>query len=118
MTGKPFVFYGNVLNTGLIDNLPDGCCVEVPCLADGAGIHPCHAGALPVQLAHLNLSNIAVQDLAVQAVLKRDRRLAFQACALDPLTRAVLSLEDTQALFDDIWAAETEAGLLDHFKRA
>ena len=116
VSGKPFVFYGNVMNTGLIDNLPDGCCVEVPCLADGAGLHPCHAGALPVQLAHLNLSNIAVQDLAVQAVLKRDRRLAFQACALDPLTRAVLSLEDTQALFDEIWAAETEAGLLNHFK--
>ncbi len=113
-TGKPFAFNGNVLNTGLIDNLPDGCCVEVPCLTDRAGVHPCHVGALPPQLAHLNLSNIAVQELAVRAVLERDRRLALQACLLDPLTRSVLSLDDTQALFDEIWAAE--AGLLAYFE--
>ena len=116
VTGEPFAFYGNVMNTGLIDNLPDGCCVEVRCLVDRSGLHPCHAGALPPQLAHLNLTNIAVQELAVQAVLQRDRRLALQACLLDPLTRSVLSLEDTQALFDELWAAETDAGLLDWFR--
>ena len=115
VTGEPFAFYGNVMNTGLIDNLPPGCCVEVRCLADRSGIHPCHAGALPPQLAHLNMTNVAVQELAVQAVLQRDRRLALQACLLDPLTRSVLSLEDAQALFDELWAAETEAGLLDWF---
>ena len=115
-TGRPFAFNGNVMNHGLIDNLPAGCCVEVPCLSDRAGVHPCHVGALPPQLAHLNQSNIAVQELAVRAVLERSRRLAFQACALDPLTRAVLSLEDTEALFDDLWAAESEAGLLDWFR--
>ncbi len=115
VTGKPFAFNGNVMNAGLIDNLPTNCCVEVPCLTDRTGVHPCHIGPLPPTLAHLNLSNIAVQELAVQAVLQRDRRLAFHACALDPLTRSVLSLEDTQALFDEIWAAEAEAGLLDWF---
>jgi len=112
-TGGPFAFNGNVMNAGLIDNLPGGCCVEVPCLTDKTGIHPCHIGALPPQLAHLNLSNIAPQELAVRAVLERDRRLALQACLLDPLTRSVLSLEDTQALFEEIWAAE--AGLLNYF---
>ena len=113
-TGKPFAFNGNVMNTGLIDNLPTGCCVEVPCLTDRTGVHPCHIGALPPPLAHLNLSNIAVQELAVRAVLERDRRLAMQACLLDPLTRSVLSLEDTQALFEEIWTAEAE--LLAYFK--
>ena len=113
VTGRPFSFSGNVLNTGLIPNLPDGCCVEVPCLADRTGIHPCHAGSLPPALAHLNLSNIAVQELAVRAVLERDRRLALQACLLDPLTRSVLSLDETQALFDEIWTRE--AALLTYF---
>ena len=113
-TGGPFAFNGNVTNDGLIDNLPSGCCVEVPCLTDKTGIHPCHVGALPPQLAHLNLSNIAPQELAVRAVLERDRHLALQACLLDPLTRSVLSLEDTQALFEEIWAAESK--LLDYFE--
>ena len=113
-TGGPFAFNGNVTNDGLIDNLPSGCCVEVPCLTDKTGIHPCHVGALPPQLAHLNLSNIAPQELAVRAVLEHDRHLALQACLLDPLTRSVLSLEDTQALFEEIWAAESK--LLDYFE--
>jgi len=115
VTGEPFVFHGNVMNTGLIDNLPANCCVEVPCLVDGAGLHPCHVGPLPTPLAYLNLSNIAVQELAVEAFLTHDPRLAFQACALDPLTRSVLSLGQIQALFDDLWAAEAERGLLSHF---
>ena len=106
VTGKPLAFNGNVMNNGLIDNLPGGCCVEVPCLTDRTGVHPCHVGPLPPQLAHLNLSNIAVQELAVQAVLQRDRRLAFQACLLDPLTRSVLTLNETEALFEEIWKAE------------
>ena len=114
--GRPFVFHGNVMNTGLIDNLPRNCCVEVACLVDRTGVHPCHVGALPTQLAHLNLSNIAVQELAVEAFLTRDREMAFQACAMDPLTRAVLSLEDIRSLFDELWAAE--AALLTHFEGA
>ena len=113
MTGDPFVFHGNVMNTGLIDNLPNNCCVEVPCVVTRSVLNPCYVGPLPVQLAHLNNSNIAVQELAVDAFLTQDRDLAFQACALDPLTRSVLSLDDIRSLFEDIWAAE--ACLLTHF---
>ena len=114
VTDQPFVFHGNVMNTGLIENLPANCCVEVPCVMNRSGLHPCHIGPLPTPLAHLNLSNIAVQELAVEAFLKRDWTLAFQACALDPLTRSVLSLEDLRALFDELW--EAEGGLLTHFR--
>lgn len=106
VSDKPCRFNGNVLNTGLIPNLPDGCCVEVPCLADAQGVQPCHVGPLPAQLAHLNQSNIAVQELAVRAVLDKDKEAAFHACALDPLTRSVCSLDQIRALFDQLWEAE------------
>ena len=72
LTNVPYSFNGNVMNTGLITNLPDGCCVEVPCLVDARGVHPCYVGDLPPQLAALNRSNVAVQELAVYAVLNRD----------------------------------------------
>jgi alpha-galactosidase len=115
---RPYRFNGNVMNTGaaFISNLPDGCCVEIPCLVDGQGVQPTRVGALPPALAHLNLSNIAVQELAVRAVLDRDREAAFHACAFDPLTRAVCSLDQTRVMFDELWEAEAAAGLLDHFK--
>ncbi|BDI29954.1 alpha-glucosidase/alpha-galactosidase [Capsulimonas corticalis] len=115
VTGAPFAFNGNIMNMGLIDNLPGNCCVEVPCLVDANGVQGCRVGALPTQLAHLNLTNIAVQELAVEAFLTRSRDRAFQACALDPLAKSVLSLEDLRSLFDDLWAVEKEAGLLAHF---
>lgn len=106
LTDVPYRFNGNVMNSGLIDNLPSGCCVEVPCMVDARGVHPCHVGALPPQLAALNRSNVAVQELAVRAVLERDREAAFHACALDPLTAAVASLDQIRAMFDELWAAE------------
>lgn len=108
VTHEPFRFNGNVMNDGLISNLPQGCCVEVPCIADARGVHPCHVGALPAQLAALNRSNIAVQELAVQAVLHKDREAAFYACALDPLTAAVLPLHKIRELFDELWELERE----------
>ncbi len=114
VTDEPYRFWGNVMNAGLISNLPDGCCVETPCMADAEGIHACHVGALPPQLAWLNNSNIAVQELAVRAVLDRDREAAFHACALDPLTRSVCSLDQIRSLFDELW--ETEQPLLAHFR--
>lgn len=83
-------------------------------MADAEGIHACHVGALPPQLAWLNNSNIAVQELAVRAVLDRDREAAFHACALDPLTRSVCSLDQIRSLFDELW--ETEQPLLAHFR--
>lgn len=95
----------NVPNTGLITSLPEGCCVEVPCFVDRLGVHPCHVGALPAPLAALNRSNIAVQELTVQAALTGRRELVYQAVALDPLTAAVLSLDEAHRLTDDLFVA-------------
>lgn len=108
VTGIPYTFHGNVLNKGLISNLPNGCCVEVPCLVDGTGITPCCVGDLPPQLAALDRANVAVHELAVRAVLERDRESAFHACALDPLTAAVVPLDKLRAMFDELWEAEKD----------
>jgi alpha-galactosidase len=102
---RPQVIYGNVRNSGLIDNLPDGC-VEVACLVDRNGVQPCHFGALPEQLAALNRSHLAVHTLMVEALLKRDRQAARYALLLDPLTAAVCSPAEIDAMFDEMWEAE------------
>jgi len=107
-TGVPMRFNGNVMNRGLITNLPNGCCVEVPCLTDHEGIHGCHIGELPPQCAALCRANIAVQELTVKAVLELNRDAAFQAVALDPSTSAVLSLSQIRKMFDEMWEAEGE----------
>ena len=106
LTGVPIVFNGSVMNNGVISNLPDRCSVEVPCAADSEGVSPCYVGALPPQCAALNRSNVAVQELAVTAVLERSREAAFHACALDPLTAAVVPLPDLRKMFDELWEAE------------
>ncbi len=108
VTDTPFRFNGNVMNTALITNLPDNCCVEVRCVADRTGVHPCHVGALPPQLAAINRTNIAVQEMAVKAFLEKDREAAFHAVALDPLTAAVLPLHRIREMFDEMWKAEGE----------
>ena len=108
LSGNPFAFNGNVMNHGSITNLPQKCSVEVPCLADREGVHPTFVGSLPAQLAALNMSNVAVQELAVQAVLERDREAAFHACALDPLTAATVSLPKIRQMFEELWVAEGE----------
>lgn len=115
LTGVPFAFNGNVMNHGSITNLPARCCVEVPCLADREGVHPTFVGELPPQCAALNMTNIAVQELAVRAVLDRDREAAFHACALDPLTAATVSLPDIREMFGELWAAEGDR--LSYFER-
>jgi alpha-galactosidase len=107
-TGEPTVINGNVSNSGLISNLAEGACVEVPCLVDGLGVHPMSVGELPPQLAALNRSNMAVQELAVQAVLEGSREAAELAVKVDPLTAAVLSLADIDEMFDKMWAAHGE----------
>ena len=107
-TGEPFHFNGNVENTGLITNLPNRCCVEVPCIADGNGITPTFVGKLPPQCAALNRTNINVQELAVQAALSGNRHKAFQAIAFDPLTSAVLSLDEIQAMVDEMFEAHKQ----------
>ncbi len=104
-TGTPLRINGNVPNADLITNLPAGACVEVPCLVDRAGVHPCVVGALPPQLASMNRSNIAVQELVVKGHLERDRDAIYQAMALDPLTAAVCSLDEIWKLTDEMFEA-------------
>lgn len=104
-TNTPRVIYGNVENTGLIDNLPQGCCVEVPCLVDANGIQPVRVGALPPQLAALMQTNINVQALTVEAALTGKREHIYHAAMLDPHTAAELDLDQIWALVDDLIAA-------------
>ena len=108
-TNRPFVFYGNVENTGLIPNLPADCCVEVPVLADGAGLRPCHAGPLPTVLAALDRTNIGVQQLTVEAALTGRREHVYHAAMLDPNTAASLPLDGIWRLVDDLIEAHGSA---------
>lgn len=101
-TGKDFSFGGNVMNTGLIDNLPADCCVEVTCLANAGGIQPCHIGDLPHQLAALNLRQITVHQLAVDAALTGKREYIYQAALLDPHASAELSIDEIRSMIDDL----------------
>lgn len=101
-TGIPRVIYGNVANRGIIDNLPDGCCVEVPCLVDKNGIQPTKIGALPPHLAALMQTNINVQGLTVEAALTGKREHIYHAAMLDPHTAAELSLDQIWSLVDDL----------------
>jgi alpha-galactosidase len=98
MGGEPFVFNGNVPNTGIIANLPEGACVEVPVLANRRGLNAIHVGALPPQCAALNNISVAVEEMAVEASLTGDPTLVFQAIAFDPLTAAVLSLAEIKRM--------------------
>ncbi|RJS88115.1 alpha-glucosidase/alpha-galactosidase [Candidatus Bathyarchaeota archaeon] len=113
-TGEPSLIYGNVKNTGLITNLPQGCCVEVPCLVDKNGIHPCYIGDLPPQCAALNRTNINVQELAVKAAIEKDKTLVFQAVLLDPLSSAILTIDEIRKMVDEMF--EAEAKFLEGFK--
>jgi alpha-galactosidase len=108
VTGEPIRINGNVSNTGLITNLPDGCCVEVPCLVDKNGINPCYVGELPPQLAALNRTNINVQSLIVEAALNRDREAAYHAVMVDPLTSALLTLDEIRSMTDEMFDAQKQ----------
>jgi alpha-galactosidase len=107
-THRPALVYGNVPNTGLITNLPQGCCVEVPCLVDTNGIQPCYVGELPPQLAALNRTNINVQELAVRGALTGDREMVHYAVALDPLTAAVCTLPQIRQMVDELFEVEVQ----------
>jgi alpha-galactosidase len=104
-TGAPRVVYGNLPNRNLIDNLPQGCCVEVPCLVDKNGLQPTKIGALPPQLAALMQTNVNVQSLTVEAALTRKRAHIYHAAMLDPHTAAELDLDQIHSLVDDLIAA-------------
>ncbi|MFQ5398585.1 MAG: alpha-glucosidase/alpha-galactosidase [Anaerolineae bacterium] len=101
-SGTPRTVYGNVINDGLIENLPQGCCVEVPCLVDGNGVQPTHIGALPPQLAALIQTNVNVQALAVEAALTGKREHIYHAAMLDPHTAAELDPEQIWAMVDEL----------------
>ena len=107
-TGEPELIYGSVPNRGLIPNLLEGCSVEVPCHIDRNGIQPIPVGPLPPQCAALNRMNINVQELTVRAVLDTDPEAAFQAIAYDPLTAAVLTLDEIRAMAIELFEAEAK----------
>jgi alpha-galactosidase len=101
-TGTPRVVYGNVPNHGLIDNLPQGCCVEVPCLVDKNGLQPTRIGHMPPHLAALQQTSINVQSLVVEAALTGKREHIYHAAMLDPHTAAELSLDGIWSLVDEL----------------
>lgn len=103
--GETVVIHGNVPNDQLIDNLPEGSCVEVPCLVDKNGIQPLKVGKLPIHLAAINQTQINVQELAVEATLQKDPELIFQAMCLDPLTSAVCTLDQIRAMTSELLEA-------------
>ena len=104
MGGEPFKFNGNVANTKLITNLPEGACVEVPVYADKRGFNPIHVGALPPQCAALNNVSVAVEEMAVEGGLSGDPTMVFRAIAYDPLTAAVLSLAEIRQMVNEMLA--------------
>ena len=101
-TGVPTRIGGNVINNGLITNLPQNACVEVPCLVDRNGVQPTYVGALPEQCAALNRTNINVQLLTIEAARTLKRDYIYQAVMLDPHTAAELSIDDIVAMCDDL----------------
>ena len=106
--GTMFKFNGNVRNDGIIDNLPTGCCVEVPVLASRHGIEPIKVGSLPAQLAIINNTSARCEDLAVEGAVEGDPRKVFHAVLMDPLTSAVLSMEETQTMVNEMFAANRD----------
>ena len=110
VTDTPYKIGGNVLNTGLIDNLPSDACVEVPCMIDGAGIHPTHVGRLPVQCAAMNMTNINPQLLTIEAAVTGEKEHIYQAAMLEPHTAAELSIDDIISMCDELYEAHTAAG--------
>ncbi len=107
-TNRPARINGNVPNTGLITNLPEGCCVEVPCLVDSSGVQGTFVGDLPTQLAALNRTNVNVQELTVEAALLGDRDAVHYALMMDPLTAAVCTLPQIHAMTEELFAAQAQ----------
>ena len=102
-TDNPYKIGGNVLNRGhLISNLPEEACVEVPCLVDGKGIHPTYVGALPVQCAAMNMTNINVQLLTIEAFVTKKKAHIYQAAMLDPHTGSELDIDTIIKMVDDL----------------
>ena len=109
-TNKPYKIGGNVINNGVISNLPKDACVEVPCLVDGEGIHPTYVGELPLQLAAMNSANIYCQMLTIEAAHTKDKKKIYQAAMMDPHAGAQLSTDEIIALCDELFEAHEKAG--------
>jgi alpha-galactosidase len=103
MGGEPFVFNGNVLNTGLVTNLPQNACVEIPVLASRRGFEPMYVGALPPQCAALTGLLALIEDMVVDASVAGDARLVYQAICHDPLSAAVCSLAEIRSMTRDLF---------------
>jgi len=107
-TNVPFMFNGNVPNTGLVTNLLPDCIAEVPIVADNIGLHPCYVGDLPPALAALNRSNLALQELVVKGFVEKDRESVYRAIQLDPLTTTKLSLPEIRKMVDEMFEADRQ----------
>lgn len=110
VTNQPYKLGGNVINHGLITNLPQNACVEVPCMVDGSGVQPTYIGELPPQLAAMNMSNVNVQLLTIEAAVTKKREHIYHAAMMDPHTAAVLSLDDIVAMCDELIEAHAASG--------
>lgn len=110
VTNTPYKIGGNVINNGVITNLPKEACVEVPCLVDGSGIHPTFIGDLPCQLAAMNRTNINPQLLTIEAAATGKKEHIYHAAMLDPHTSAVLSIDDIVSMCDELFEAHENAG--------
>lgn len=109
VTGIPYDLGGNVLNTGrLISNLPEEACVEVPCFVNGYGVHPCRVGALPVQCAALNMTNINVQLLTIEAAVTGKKEHIYQAAMFDPHTGSELDIDTIRKMVDELIEAHDD----------
>jgi alpha-galactosidase len=102
--GEPFKFNGNVPNTALISNLPQGACVEVPVYVDKAGFHAIHVGALPPECALLTQLSSGIEEMAITAALTGDPVMVYRAICHDPLTAAVLSLAEIRDMVNEMFA--------------
>ncbi len=116
VTDKPYKMNGNVINNGVITNLPSNACVEVPCLVDGSGIHPTYIGELPTQLAAMNQTNINAQLLTIEAAVSKKKSDIYRAALLDPHTAAELSIDDIVAMCDELVAAHQAKGYMLEYK--
>jgi len=105
ITGEHITIHGNVKNTGLIPNLPEGCCVEVPVLVNRNGLQPTYFGELPPQLAGIIRWHVSVQDLAVRAFKEKRRDYIYHAALLDPLVNSLLKVDDIYRMTDDFFDA-------------
>ncbi|MFA5341751.1 MAG: alpha-glucosidase/alpha-galactosidase [Clostridia bacterium] len=116
VTNKPYKIGGNVINHGLITNLPDDACVELPCMIDGNGVNPCYVGKLPVQLAAMNMTNINVHLMTIQAAVTKDIKDIYRAVMLEPRCSAILSIDDIVKMVDELINAHQSVGFMTEYK--